>query len=507
MSALRGSGWWQSRWAVALAMLASTVPLWFVQLPPLIDLLAHMGRYHIQLNIADNTVLQANWAFHWRVLGNLGGDLLMEPLGRIFGVERGARILGALLPPLMIWGMVRLARAAHGHVPATVWAAFPFALAYPWQYGLVNYWMGCALALHAAAWWYRRWPDAQGRAASVLDALPLGLVALGLWVVHIYGWAIFGVLVGARVLATVPWRQWARIAPQLLPVAAPLVPMVLLAYGARGAQETYGWFIWARKLGALIFTLRDQWQPLDIASLALAVVLIYAGLRSKQMRFDRTLGFAALILLAAVAIIPFQALGSAFADGRLWPIVFIVTLLAAGFRENYRGKAASWLAMGTATVFAIRLAATTIGFQAYDSAYARHLQALDKVERGAKIAVFLEFPCNVAWRRPRLDRLDGLAIVRRDAFTNAQWDVPGAQLLAPLGAVGTRYNADPSQLVRRRDCPTDLRPVLAQKIAGFPRDRFGYVWVLGFDPVTLPRYAGLTPLFADDRTVLYRIEK
>jgi hypothetical protein len=48
---------------------------------------------------------------------------------------------------------------------------------------------------------------------------------------------------------------------------------------------------------------------------------------------------------------------------------------------------------------------------------------------------------------------------------------------------------------------------LARKIAAFPRDRFDYVWAIGFDPATLPRYAGLTPLFEDDRTILYRIEK
>ena len=86
--------------------------------------------------------------------------------------------------------------------------------------------------------------------------------------------------------------------------------------------------------------------------------------------------------------------------------------------------------------------------------------------------------------------MDSLAIVRRDAFTNGQWDVPGAQLLAPLGARGTRFNADPSQLVRRPDCPSDLRPVLAQRIAAFPRDRFGYVWTIGFDPKRLPTLCG-----------------
>lgn len=493
--------WWENRWALMAAMLAATIPLWFVQLPPLIDLLAHIGRYHIQLHLAESPALQAYWAFEWRLLGNLGVDLLMEPLGRIFGVERGALIAAATLPPLMIWGMVRLARAAHGFMPATAWAAFPFALAYPWQYGLVNYWMGAALALHALAFFWRR------PTTGVANAALLGVVTLLLWVVHIYGCAIFALLLGVRTLTMGPVKGWFMRALRLWPLAMPLIPMILIGYGERGSQETYGWFMWERKFGALMFTLRDQWEPLDVASLVVAVMFIYAGARSKAFRLDRGLGWGALALLAAVAIIPFQALGSAFADGRLWPLVFIVALLSIRTAEDASIATSRWVASAAAALFAIRVAAMTAGFIAYDQAYARHLKALDQIPHGSRIAVFVYFPCEVEWRRPRLDHLDGIAIVRRDVFTNAQWDVPGGQLLTPLGARGTRYNSDPSQLVRRRDCPVELRPVLAQKLAQFPRDRFDRVWIIGFRPETLPRYPGLTPLFADDQTILYRIDK
>jgi hypothetical protein len=302
-------------------------------------------------------------------------------------------------------------------------------------------------------------------------------------------------------------RTWYRLPLQLWTLAMPLVPMLSLGYGARGAQETYGWFMWARKLGALLFSLRDQWQPLDVATLVAAFMLIYGAVRSLSLCFDRGLAYAAGILLLAVVIIPFQLLGSAFADGRLWPVLFAFAILAIRPTPDAPPRLSSAIATAAVLVLAVRIAATTIGFQAYDAEYARHLKALDHVARGSKIAVFLEFPCDVPWRRPRLDRMESLAIVRRDAFTNGQWDVPGAQLLTPLGAYGTRYNADPSQLVRRPDCPADLRPELARKIAAFPRDRFDYVWTIGFDPVTLPRVAGLTPLFADDRTILYRIDK
>lgn len=492
--------WWQRGSMVSVAAVAATIPLWSVQLPPLIDLLGHIGRYHIQLNIADNPALAANWDFHWHWLGNLGGDLLMEPLGRLFGVEQGGNILAAIILVVMISGMARLAQAAHGTVSATAWAAFPFTMAYPWHYGLVNYWLAVGLAFHATAW---VWPMAPTRRRMVL----IGVLSLLLWTAHIYGWAVFAVLIGARALAQVTRRTWFYLPLQVWTLATPLVPMLLLGYGARGARETYGWFMWTRKLDALRWTMRDQWEALDVATLAAAILLIGWGIGSRFVRFDRGLGLASVILLLAVMIVPFQLLGSAFADGRLWPVVFVAAILAMCPTDDAPRLLPAVVATGAAAIFAVRIVATTIGFQGYDEDYQRHLRALDRVARGSKIAVFVEFPCKVSWRRPRLDHLDSLAIVRRDAFTNGQWDVPGAQLLTPLGAVGTRFNADPSQLVRRPDCPADLRPVLARKIAALPRDRFDYVWAIGFDPATLPRYAGLTPLFEDERTILYRIEK
>lgn len=480
-----------------MAAVAATIPLWFVTLPPLIDLLGHIGRYHVQLNLADSPTLQANWGYQWRLVGNLGGDLLMEPLGRMFGVERGAVVLAGIILVVMITGMARIARAAHEYLPATFWAAAPFAMAYPWHYGLVNYWLGIGCALHAAAGCWRRTPP----------FWLLGLLSIGLWVVHIYGWAVFALLLGAQAIGGRAPRDWIRAGLPLWPVAMPVLLMAALSYGQAGrAAETLGWFQFGYKALALTWTLRDQNQWLDIGCLIAAFMLIYAGLRARAMAVDPALGTAALALLGATLVIPYQLFGSAYADARLWPVVIFVALLA--IRPVARdGRLAQKIALSAALIFAVRLAATTIGFQQYDADYARHLQALAAIPRGARVAVFVEFPCEVTWRRPRLDHLDGVLISRRDAFTNAQWDVPGAQTLVPLGARGTAFNADPSQLVRSAKCPTDLRPELARRITSFPRDRFDLVWVVGFQHATVARYPGLSPLFADDRTILYRVEK
>lgn len=495
--------WWGKSWAVGVIAIAATIPLWFVQLPPLIDLLGHMGRYHIQLNLASSAVLQANWAYQWSLIGNLGCDLLMEVLGRLFGVERGAVVLAGLILILAITGMARLARAAHGTLPATAWAAFPLAMSYPWQYGLVNYWLGVACALHAAAFFYR--PERNGRARSaMLDGFLIGLASVFLWVVHIYGWAIFCVLIWARRGDYTSMRAHGISLLRMLPLGVPLLIMLALRYGTHGSAETMGWHAIGYKLLAFTWTLRDQSEWFDLACLGLMLLLIYAGFRSGAFERDRALARAALTFLVAVFVIPYQLLGSAYADARLWPVVLIVALLSLRPAPDAPPRLAPALALAAAVLFAARIAVTTAGFQTYDRDYARHLQVLDLMPRGAHVAVFIAFPGEVPWRRPRLDHLDGIAIVRRDVFTNSQWEVPGAQLLIPLGASGTRYNADPSQYIMGNG---DLRPRLAKRLKAFPRDRFDYVWLIGYRPETLPRYAGLTPVFADDRTILYRIEK
>jgi len=487
--------WWEQRALLGAAMLAATVPLWLVSLPPLIDLLGHMGRYHLQWSAAGRPALAAHWAVHWHWIGNMGGDLLMLLLTPLFGIETGAILLSALLLVVMISGIARLALAAHGRLPSTTWAAFPFAMAYPWQYGLVNYWLGIGLALHAAA---SCWSQSRGTGRGLIIAI----ISLLLWTVHIFGWAVFATLLVARRLAATGFRERRESLMLLVALGVPLIVMAAQRYGSGGsAAATLGWFRWSYKAMALSWTLRDQFELFDRGCLAAALALILLGVTSKAFMVDRPLAVGAALLLAELALLPYQLFGSAFADGRLWPVVLIVGMIAIRPQD---ARHDARIALVAALLFAVRIAITTAGFQRYDAAYARHLAALDLVPRGGRIAVLVDFPCSTPWRRERLEHLDGIAIVRRDAFTNGQWAVPGAELVDPLAARGTGFNSDPSELLR--SCG-DPRPDLARALAALPRDRFDFVWLLAYPIAKLPPYPGLERRFADDRTILYRIVK
>ncbi|MCP3379045.1 hypothetical protein NLM31_01135 [Bradyrhizobium sp. CCGUVB4N] len=503
--------WWNSRFVVPGLMLLSTVPFWFVHTPPLIDYLAHIGRYHVQLHLSDSPALQQNWDFHWQLVGNLGVELLIAPLAPLLGLERAAWLIALALPLLMISAIGRISRALHGELTPFAIAAAWFAVAYPFQLGFVNYWLGCALALHVFA----SWVETAGKNGSLMRVALFAAAACVVWLAHAYGWVVLVVLVGAFELC----RSWKRapaawpamvlvILRRAWPVMIPALLMIVWRQG-NGAAATGHFFDISTKITGLVWTLRDQNIWLDTLSLLLAIGLLYFGIRSRDVRRNPALLVGAASLLILILLMPGEMFGAVYADVRLWPIFFIVGLTAIAPTDRLR-RAAAMIAVMALTVFAIRIAAMAVGFAIYDSGYAQHLQALNDVPRGASIAVLTRPPSCERWRAPRVAHLGSLAIVRRDAFVNSQWDASGGQqLLTPLRARGTAFNADPSQYIEIApvDCDGDLSAALAQRIAQIPRDRFDYIWLLDVDASRLPVMPGLRRLYQDDRSALYAFNK
>ena len=77
--ALSGSG---ATFVLALILL-SALPLLWPDVPPLLDLPGHMGRYRVQLDLATSPDLQQFYGFHWQLIGNLGIDLLVDRAGAV----------------------------------------------------------------------------------------------------------------------------------------------------------------------------------------------------------------------------------------------------------------------------------------------------------------------------------------------------------------------------------------------------------------------------------------
>src|SRR6185436_5166934 len=120
-------------------------------------------------------------------------------------------------------------------------------------------------------------------------------------------------------------------------------------------------------------------------------------------------------------------------------------LLAVRPAEGASRRFLSGLAAIGILFVVLRFGALTESLRRYDAVFDRELAALDHVPRGARLITFAGTRCRDQWTMTRLDHLAGMAVVRRDAFSNEQWSLPGAQLVQARMFEAGKYRKDPSQ--------------------------------------------------------------
>ena len=270
--------WWETRWFVALAALLTAVPLLYPPIPPLVDLFGHMGRYRVELDLDHSTWLQQYYDYHWAAIGNLGVDLLVIPLGHLFGLETAVKLIVLAIPPLTAAGFLWVAREVHGRVPPTAYFALPFIYGYPFLFGFVNFALSVALAFLAFALWLRL-----GRLDhTTLRAWLFVPISLVVFFCHTYGWGLLGLMCFSADAVLLHdrgrtwWRAGIEAALHTAVMALPLLVMLIWRSETHGGQ-TFGWFEWKMKWRWVYSALRDRWKWFDIASLSVAaLVFIYA---------------------------------------------------------------------------------------------------------------------------------------------------------------------------------------------------------------------------------------
>ena len=500
--------WWERRWFVALLILASAIPLLYPAVPPLVDVLGHMGRYRVQLDLAQSPALQQYYGFEWAPIGNLGVDLLVELLGPLVGLEQAVKLIIIAIPPMTVAGFLWVAREVHHRLPPTAVFALPFAYSFPFLFGFANFTLAMALAMLAFGLWLHLGERDRVRLRAILFVL----ISILIFFAHAFGWGTLGLLCfsAEAVRQHDRGRRWfaagIKAALHASVMALPILFMLLWRSGT-SKQLTYGWFDWKLKWEWVYSALRDRWEVFDVASVAmLGPVLIYA-LFHRRLEFSRNLAFSVLVLFIAFLVLPWTIFGSAYADMRIMPYVLALALLAIRFKGRTEPRLGRAFAIVALAVFGIRLAGTTASLAiAADDQEAR-LAALDHVPRGARLVSLVGQDCGALWALPRNTHLPAMAIVRRHAFSNDQWAIEGANLLSVRYREAGHFAADPSQMVRPAECAsTNIWPP-ERAIAAIPRNAFDYVWLIDMPPLDPRLLEGMRLVWRGPGSLLYAVEK
>jgi len=473
--------WWESRpFAVAMILIAF-IPLLYPPLPPLVDLLGHMARYRVELDLDHSPQLQQFFGFQWQLIGNLGVDLLVIPLSKLFGLELAVRLIVLVIPAMTVAGFLWVAREVHNRLPPTALFALPFAYGHPFLFGFVNYTLSMALAFLAFGLWLRL-----GRLGRTgLRAALFVPISFILFITHTFGWGTLGLLAFSAEAVRQHdrgigwWRSALRAALHASVMAGPLLLMLLWRSGVSHGVPN-DWFNLQAKIMWLVLALRDRWQYFDMFSIAVPLTMLVFAWRQRELTLSRNLAFSALVLFVVFLILPRIVFGSAYADMRLVPFTIATALLAIRFKSATDPRLARNLALLGLGFYLVRIAATTISLVMATNNQSVRLAALDHVPVGARM-------------------------VRRDAFTNDQWIIEGANLLSVHYPGAGRFDQDASQMVRPAACANSNEWSLDRSLRALPPGAFDYLWLIDAVPADPRLLDGATLVFSGPGSRLYRL--
>ena len=489
---------------MAFLILVSVVPLLYPPIPPLVDLLGHMGRYRVQLELGTSPYLAKYYGFEWAPIGNLGIDVLIWPVAKIFGLELGTKLIVMTIPPMTVAGFLWVAREVHHRLPPTVLFALPFSFSHPFMFGFTNFALAMGMAFLAFGLWLRLARLDRTRLRAILF-VPISFIV---FFTHTFGWGTLGLMCFSAEAVRqhdrgigwfkAGWKAAAHAIVMILPF------FIILAWRSN-VERPFGrdWFNPSLKFEGVYSVLRDRWLEIDIVSLAVVVGILLLALFSRRLTFSRNLAFSAIVLTLVYALLPWKVFDSAYADMRLAPFVFAMAVLAIRFRGETDAAMARALAIFGLIFFLFRIGGHTVSLAMAWNDQRPKLEALDHVPMGSRVVSIIGRRCGLDWPLARNSHLGAMVIVRRHGFSNDQWVIPGMNLLQSRYSAGL-FSSDPSGIVRPTGCRT-RRWWIDRALRAIPRDRFDYLWLVDPPPFDNALVEGMTLVWTGPQTQLYRI--
>lgn len=488
-------------------MLLSIVPLLYPQPAPLVDLLGHLGRYKVQLDVASSPFLQRYYEYDWAPIGNLGVDGLVQLLGPILGLELAVKLIIMSIPAMTVAGFLLVAREVHHRLPPM--AIFSLLLVYnhPFLFGFVNFSLSMALTFLAFGLWLRLARQGRFRLRAILF-VPISFVV---FFAHTFGWGTLGLLAFSAEAVRQHdsgrswWRSGINAALHALVLALPIIIVLAWRSDTTGAL-TRDFFEWNLKWEWLYSTVRDRWQWFDMATVAVIPLLFLFAIANPRLTLSRNLVFSIIVLAICFVLLPWTVFGSAYADMRLAPYMIALVPLAMRFRGHSHLPTARALAVIGVALYVIRLAGVTWSMMIGATDQEAKLDALNHIPRGAPVVSLVGRDCGRGWAVPRNSHLPAMIIVRREGFSNDQWQISGTNLLRVRFKEAGIFRSDPSQMVTPNWCRPP-RWHVDKALKAIPRDTFDYVWLIDVPPYNPDLLRGMTPVWKGPGSMLYRIDK
>ncbi|MFC0243315.1 hypothetical protein [Rhodopseudomonas telluris] len=507
-------GWFIAAAALVIVLLA---PFLMVDVPAVLDYPNHLARYFV-LAHPDDPILSQFYAPHWRILPNLGMDVIGTVLLNVFSVHVGGRILLALSLLMPVIGAVVYHRVVFGRF--SYWPLAAGAVAYNAVFflGFMNFLLSLGLALIGAATWIALRRNNRTVAAALVGAAFSAVVFFS----HIFGVALFALLIGSEEIArSVRARRGGAsvsralgAAGLLLTVAlAPAVALYLASPLSEAGVDTGPWRGLA-KLWDLVAPVMTTSEVVTI--LSLSALLIVLGLAARGIRLAPALPLTFAVLTAIFVIVPARFKGGSFLDSRL--AVMAAVLLFAGMLPQLSPRRA--MAVATLVIALVVGRSAYVAHDWYDHrrdlaelrAAIAHVEPGEKVlmarGREVEIATSAQAGRALAGYFPIDHHVGALLTIERRAFWPLMFAEASQQpmVVKPAFASYAAPLCEPVELSVLMQTASSARgeaaPGCKSYLADWPH-RFDAVLML--EPPAKAPLPEMSPVYQSDYVALYRV--
>lgn len=401
--------------AVIVALLA--LPIFLVDVVPLLDYSAHLTRVTLLSHLPLDPVVARAYTVDIRPLANLAMDIFVPALAPVLGVALALKLFIALGIAFWLLGAVLIYRAVWRDAsPQPLLAAF-FVLNTNFTDGYFNYHVATGLALVLAGLWLGR----PRHGPLFLLGMAVGCVIL--LFSHLMALAVFLLLVGGfeagrRLRWPLDWPGLVRAGVVIAVVALPafLLWAFVIERGA-GGPIRYNWL--ANAAAIAVYSSDFGGLRLNVGPAAALFCGLAAAAWTGRLDIARPMLPALALTTLAMLLMPVTALGGAGLHVRL-PAVVIVVLLAT-VRVRLDVIAPRRLAFATVVLVAAGAAVTVAQWLPRAAAIDRfRVAARTALPEGARLMTVLAAPANSrSWHVP------DLMITERKAFVPAFFTLPG----------------------------------------------------------------------------------
>jgi hypothetical protein len=388
----------------ATVVLLCLLPLFVTPVLPLIDFYAHTLRYDILADGGRDPSYADNYRIAWKLVPNLGFDVIGTGLFALLPATVAARILLMIVVAAPVLGVMALSRSLYGRVSALNAAlAGIVAHNFVFGWGFANFLLGFGLALAGLGFWIAN-AGAPRRQLLFTTAFALLIFFTHGFVFAIWGLMLFSVeamasVSGGRLNLGELFRRGARllvvaVLPVLLFMATSTVEGsggVTDAISNLAIHSNEGNFlsrilqeIWLR-IDAGLRTAESNWPLADRLFGLILWGLIGFGLVSGRLRIDRRLWLVVPLLAVLAVIVPPAMFGVGHLPERL--PVCLLAVIAGGVNVARDRGGSRTVVRAIMVLLPVHLLMVTLGWAQERQGYSRFLALAETLPEGGLATV------------------------------------------------------------------------------------------------------------------------